>query len=117
MARSMIAKPSASEVCEPKFIVPRQSGLTSRPERPRCRYSMASVWSRLAGAIRRRLERGLVGIRLPRLPMPGAPSIEPPRHEGVIPVGRRRVLGYAEYGDPTGRLVLWHHGTPGGRRQ
>ena len=56
-------------------------------------------------------------IRLPRLPMPGVPPIEPPRLEGVIPVGRNRVLGYAEFGDPDGRLVLWHHGTPGGRRQ
>jgi len=49
--------------------------------------------------------------------MPGAPPIEPPRREGVIRVGERRVLGCAEYGDPSGRLVLWHHGTPGGRRQ
>jgi pimeloyl-ACP methyl ester carboxylesterase len=32
-------------------------------------------------------------------------------------VGSRRVLGFAEYGDPEGRLVLWHHGTPGARRQ
>lgn len=32
-------------------------------------------------------------------------------------VGRRRVLSYAEFGDPDGRLVLWHHGTPGARRQ
>src|SRR5439155_4981444 len=49
--------------------------------------------------------------------MPGAPHIEPPRHEGVVRVGRRRVLGYAEFGDASGRLVLWHHGTPGARRQ
>ncbi|MBA3653997.1 MAG: alpha/beta hydrolase [Actinobacteria bacterium] len=49
--------------------------------------------------------------------MPGVPSIEPPRHEGVVRVGRRRALGYAEFGDPSGRLVLWHHGTPGARRQ
>jgi pimeloyl-ACP methyl ester carboxylesterase len=35
----------------------------------------------------------------------------------VIPVGQGRVLGYAEFGDPGGRLVLWHHGTPGARRQ
>jgi pimeloyl-ACP methyl ester carboxylesterase len=27
------------------------------------------------------------------------------------------VLGYAAWGDPAGRLVLWHHGTPGARRQ
>ena len=29
--------------------------------------------------------------------------------------GRR--LGYAEFGDPRGPLVLWFHGTPGARRQ
>lgn len=27
------------------------------------------------------------------------------------------MLGYAEFGDPDGYLVLWHHGTPGARRQ
>jgi pimeloyl-ACP methyl ester carboxylesterase len=59
----------------------------------------------------------MLTIRIPRLPMPGVPAIERPRHEGVIRVARRRVLGYAEYGDPDGRLVLWHHGTPGARRQ
>ena len=32
-------------------------------------------------------------------------------------VGPNRVLGYAAFGDPAGRLVLWHHGTPGARRQ
>lgn len=49
--------------------------------------------------------------------MPGVRPIAPPRHEGVVAVGGRRVLGYAEFGVPDGRLVLWHHGTPGGRRQ
>ena len=34
-----------------------------------------------------------------------------------MPVGPRRVLGYAAWGDPAGKLVLWHHGTPGARRQ
>jgi pimeloyl-ACP methyl ester carboxylesterase len=63
------------------------------------------------------LSSPLIRLGLPRLPMPCAPRIEPPRHEGVIRVGRRRVLGYAEFGDPSGRLVLWHHGTPGARRQ
>ncbi len=56
-------------------------------------------------------------LRLPRIPTPGVRTIEPPRHEGVVRVGRRRALGYAEFGDPAGRLVLWHHGTPGARRQ
>lgn len=42
---------------------------------------------------------------------------EQPRAEGRfnLPTGRR--LGYAEYGDPAGAVVLWFHGTPGGRRQ
>ncbi len=42
---------------------------------------------------------------------------EEPRAEGRfnLPSGRR--LGYAEYGDPSGAVVLWFHGTPGGRRQ
>ena len=48
---------------------------------------------------------------------PGVPRCEPPRAEGTffLPGGRR--LGYAEFGDPSGPLVLWFHGTPGGRRQ
>ncbi len=48
---------------------------------------------------------------------PGVPRCEPPRAEGCffLPGGRR--IGYAEYGDPTGPVVLWFHGTPGGRRQ
>lgn len=48
---------------------------------------------------------------------PGVPRCEPPRAEGTVflPSGRR--LGYAEFGDPTGPVVLWFHGTPGGRRQ
>ena len=45
------------------------------------------------------------------------PRVEKPRAEGrfYLPDGRR--LGYAEYGDPSGSVVLWFHGTPGGRRQ
>ncbi|HEX6311104.1 MAG TPA: alpha/beta hydrolase [Acidimicrobiia bacterium] len=41
----------------------------------------------------------------------------PPRREGTVPLPDGRRLGYAEYGDPNGPLVLWFHGTPGGRRQ
>jgi pimeloyl-ACP methyl ester carboxylesterase len=45
------------------------------------------------------------------------PPTEKPRAEGrfYLPGGRR--LGFAEFGDPCGDLVLWCHGTPGGRRQ
>lgn len=45
------------------------------------------------------------------------PRVEKPRTEGrfYLPGGRR--LGYAEFGDPSGDVVLWFHGTPGGRRQ
>ncbi len=40
-----------------------------------------------------------------------------PPVEGSIRLPDGRRLGYAEYGDPTGPLVLWFHGTPGARRQ
>ena len=45
------------------------------------------------------------------------PRVEKPRAEGrfYLPNGRR--LGYAEFGDPSGVVVLWFHGTPGARRQ
>ena len=43
-----------------------------------------------------------------------ADSSMPPQNGRVrLPNGRR--LGYAEYGDPRGRLVLYFHGTPGSR--
>ena len=42
----MIAKLSASVVCGPKFIVPRQSRLTFRPVRPRFEYRTVSFLSR-----------------------------------------------------------------------
>jgi pimeloyl-ACP methyl ester carboxylesterase len=40
-----------------------------------------------------------------------------PRLEGHYRVGPRRRIGFAEYGDPNGRVIFWFHGTPGGRRQ
>lgn len=45
------------------------------------------------------------------------PRVDKPRAEGrfFLPDGRR--LGYAEFGDPSGAVVLWCHGTPGARRQ
>lgn len=56
------------------------------------------------------------------MPRPGpAPSTRlvsaPPRLEGRVPLLDGRRLGYAEFGDPDGPLVLWFHGTPGARRQ
>lgn len=45
------------------------------------------------------------------------PRVPPPRIEGEILLAGGRRLGFAEYGDPAGRPVLWFHGTPGGRRQ
>lgn len=48
---------------------------------------------------------------------PGVPRCEQPRAEGRIFLPDGRYLGYAEYGNPTGPVVLWFHGTPGGRRQ
>lgn len=41
-----------------------------------------------------------------------------PRVEGSVGVGSgRRRLGFAEFGPPTGRSIVWLHGTPGARRQ
>jgi pimeloyl-ACP methyl ester carboxylesterase len=40
-----------------------------------------------------------------------------PRLEGTVGVGGRRRLGFAEFGPPDGRAVVWLHGTPGARRQ
>jgi pimeloyl-ACP methyl ester carboxylesterase len=37
--------------------------------------------------------------------------------EGTVTVRDGRKLGFAEFGDPHGRAVLWMHGTPGARRQ
>jgi pimeloyl-ACP methyl ester carboxylesterase len=45
-----------------------------------------------------------------------APS-PPPRLEGTITLPDGRRLGYAEFGDPGGPLVMWFHGLPGARRQ
>jgi pimeloyl-ACP methyl ester carboxylesterase len=40
-----------------------------------------------------------------------------PRVEGIITVHGGRRMGYAEFGEPRGRAVVWLHGTPGARRQ
>ena len=37
--------------------------------------------------------------------------------EGTVTVQDGRRIGFAEFGDPYGRAVLWMHGTPGARRQ
>ncbi len=43
--------------------------------------------------------------------------VEKPRAEGRFNLSNGRRLGFAEYGDPSGPVVLWFHGTPGARRQ
>jgi pimeloyl-ACP methyl ester carboxylesterase len=40
-----------------------------------------------------------------------------PRVEGTLKVSARRRLGFAEFGPPDGRAIVWLHGTPGARRQ
>ncbi|MEZ5382631.1 MAG: alpha/beta hydrolase [Microthrixaceae bacterium] len=37
--------------------------------------------------------------------------------EGTVALPDGRYVGFAEFGNPTGRAVLWFHGTPGARRQ
>jgi pimeloyl-ACP methyl ester carboxylesterase len=44
-------------------------------------------------------------------------SMPPPRYEGRLRLPDDRRLGFAEFGAPSGRAVLWFHGTPGGRCQ
>jgi hypothetical protein len=44
------------------------------------------------------------------------PRLEQPRTEGRIHLSCGRRLGYAEYSCPSGPVVLWFHGMPGGRR-
>lgn len=40
-----------------------------------------------------------------------------PRIESMVTLAGGRALGYAEFGDPDGKPVLWFHGTPGARKQ
>ena len=40
-----------------------------------------------------------------------------PRLEGTIAVRGGRRLGFASFGSPVGRPIVWMHGTPGARRQ
>jgi pimeloyl-ACP methyl ester carboxylesterase len=48
---------------------------------------------------------------------PGVPRVEKPRAEGQFHLSDGRRLGYAEFGDPRGPVILWFHGTLGARRQ
>jgi pimeloyl-ACP methyl ester carboxylesterase len=48
---------------------------------------------------------------------PGVPRVEKPRAEGRFHLADGRKLGYAEFGDAAGPVVLWFHGTLGARRQ
>ncbi|MBO0866731.1 MAG: alpha/beta hydrolase [Mycobacterium sp.] len=45
------------------------------------------------------------------------PRVEKPLSEGRLRLPDGRRLGYAEFGDPSGAVVLWFHGTLGARRQ
>ncbi|MGC1155585.1 alpha/beta fold hydrolase, partial [Mycobacterium sp.] len=48
---------------------------------------------------------------------PLVPRVEKPRAEGQFHLSDGRRLGYAEFGDPSGPVVLWFHSTLGARRQ
>src|ERR1700739_1390811 len=48
---------------------------------------------------------------------PGVPRVEKPAMEGRFRLSDGRGLGYAEFGEPAGPVVLWFHGTLGARRQ
>src|ERR1700744_6593908 len=78
-AWSMIVCASAAGVSDPKFIVPRHSRLTERPERPRCVYSMPLAFhdrlsegeTRSPLRIRPRPEDAALGLRDRRVVDPG----------------------------------------------
>ena len=53
----------------------------------------------------------------PRVASFGLVSDIAPRIEGTAQVAAGRRLGFAEFGPPDGRPVVWLHGTPGARRQ
>lgn len=44
-------------------------------------------------------------------------KLTPPRLEGIVVLPNGRHLGFAEFGVPSERAILWFHGTPGARRQ
>ena len=44
-------------------------------------------------------------------------GIDRPKLEGNVAVDGNRRIGFAEFGDPSGRAIFWLHGTPGARRQ
>lgn len=44
-------------------------------------------------------------------------DVSAPRLEGVVTLDDGRRLGFAEFGHPAGRPIIWMHGTPGARRQ
>lgn len=44
-------------------------------------------------------------------------DISHPRVEGTVRLADGRHIGFAEFGVPDGRPVLWFHGTPGAKRQ
>jgi pimeloyl-ACP methyl ester carboxylesterase len=48
---------------------------------------------------------------------PRVPRVETPRAEGQFHLSDGRRLGYAEFGEPDGAVVLGFHGTLGARRQ
>ncbi|MEB2285629.1 MAG: hypothetical protein B6D46_08725 [Polyangiaceae bacterium UTPRO1] len=50
-------------------------------------------------------------------PEAGGGSALTPGRERRLRLADGRAVGVAEYGDPSGRPILWFHGTPGGRRQ
>jgi pimeloyl-ACP methyl ester carboxylesterase len=44
-------------------------------------------------------------------------EVDAPQLEGRIAVRGGRMLGFASFGTPNGRVIFWLHGTPGARRQ
>ncbi len=47
----------------------------------------------------------------------GPRLVHEPKHHGVTQLPDKREMGWASFGDPDGDVVVWFHGTPGGRCQ
>ncbi len=85
---------------------------------------VADAWPTMDARAERLLDPG-TGDPDPGDPGTGDPgddpraTVGPPevRAEGAVILPGGRALGYAEYGAPDGDVVLWFHGTPGGRQQ
>ena len=86
---------------------------TMSPDRPCTKNAEISPIAMLTR--RQALVAGLTLLPAPALWRSALASPTPQFVEGVVRLPSGRRIGYAEFGDPSGRLVFYFHGTPGAR--